>query len=105
MKVGLSLSFCIRDILKGEVRATDVAFISSNTKCKSTEDWDEVISIYRDLWWQMDPDRGERLARHFIDNNLVLQPRLEGHYTPTCAGFWIDQEEFNAYVRRNSEAE
>jgi hypothetical protein len=105
MKVGLSLSFCVRDIIEGNVSINDVAFIYSATKAETGEQWESVIDSYKRSYWYENPDEAERIARHFINENLVIQPRLEGkilnYAGRKTGGCWIEQSEFNAFCKAN----
>jgi|HubBroStandDraft_5_1064220.scaffolds.fasta_scaffold259211_3 hypothetical protein len=104
-KVGLSLSFCVRDIIEGKVSLDDVAFIYSGTKAETAEHWDGLIYMYSLNYWSTNPSEGERLARHFIDNGLIIQPRLEGkvlRWGPRRSrDNWIDQDKFNDFCEEN----
>lgn len=104
MKVGLSLSFCVLDIAKGNVDMKDVAFIYSGTKAETGEHWEQVIESYKLHYWRHYPD-AERIARHFISENLVIQPRLEGKLLQysgrKTGGCWIEQNEFNSFCKEN----
>lgn len=100
--VGLSLSFCVRDIMDGKVAIDDVQFITSGTHATCPEDWDEVIATYRKAYWYKDPDRGEVIARYFIGNGLILQPRMEGNrplFHNSLDRKWIPVDEFNRLAR------
>lgn len=100
--VGLSLSFCVKDIMDAKVAIDNVQFIATGTYATSPEDWDEVIGVYRKAYWYKDPDRGEAIARHFINNGMILQPRLEGNH-PLFAenGKWILLAEYNELARNS----
>jgi hypothetical protein len=74
--VGLSLSFCVAAVLRGEVTEDQIAAIVSSTSCRTTNDWDGVIDSYRSSYWSQDPDTGEQAARALINSGRILQPRL-----------------------------
>lgn len=76
--IGLSLSFCIKDILRGRVAPEDVAFISAGTCAKDAAQWEQVLSDYARAYWYDAPILGVELAREFIDSGRIVQPRLEG---------------------------
>ena len=107
MKVGMSLSLCVLDIMEGQVQLEDVAFIYSGTCCRDMRDWGIVLDTYSSIYWNDNP-KGEEIALHFINHNLIIQPRLEGkvvrvrlHRLPK----WIEQTEFNEFVKANLEAD
>ena len=74
--VGLSLSFCVGSILRGEVQLSEVEKIVSSTACFTPESWDGVITNYRNSYWSKNPDKGEQIARHLINSGKIIQPRL-----------------------------
>lgn len=75
---GLSLSFCIRDIIEGRVEADDVAEIRAGTYIATEEDLEDVIRSYQRLYWGADPERAAQLVREFFAEGIVVQPRLHG---------------------------
>lgn len=103
-KVGLSLSFCVRDILDGKVAIEDVAFISANTKCSLLEHWNGVLESYCNIYWRTNPNEGERIARHFINAGLIIQPRLEDRYLDISSirEYWIDVSAYNKFAKEKS---
>ena len=46
--IGLSLSFCVRDIIKSGISIDDVECIIAGTNIKVDGDLDKVIELYRD---------------------------------------------------------
>ena len=101
--VGLSLSFCVKDIIDNKVAIDDVQFITSGTHATCPEDWDEIIAVYRKAYWYTDPDRGEVVARYFIGNGLILQPRMEGN-RPLFKGNgkWVPVAMYNQLARESA---
>lgn len=104
--VGLSLSLCVSSLLRSPLPTiNDVRFIYSSTKAQNSDDWNAVISHYREAYWYCAPDLGEEIARLFIDSNRVIQPRLEGKVLRGSGlgsnGVWIDVDKFDEFVRRN----
>jgi|18_taG_2_1085343.scaffolds.fasta_scaffold02483_8 hypothetical protein len=90
-RVGLSLSFCIKAIIAGDVQEDLVDKIVSGTRCTSEEDWAELLKTYRDVYWRKNPDEGEAVFRRFLQAGKIEQPRLnnnEGH--SIANGYWID---------------
>lgn len=75
--VGLSVSFCVRDIIGG----TNVP----------DGDWSRVISLYRESYWSMNPDEGERICRLLVASGKIVQPRTLGKPAPNLVnGHWAD---------------
>lgn len=88
--VGLSLSLCIQDIIEDKVRADYVDYIYTGTRAESPEDWDYVIEHYKQSYWRSDPERAEKIARKFLADGCLIQPRMNGEKPPsTNLGWWI----------------
>jgi len=75
--VGLSLSFCIADMIVGTVAPEDVRFISTGTKAGTPEHWAQVLDDYCEIYWSKDPTKARELAEFFMNEGRLLQPRLE----------------------------
>lgn len=81
-KVGLSLSFCVGDVIAGEVREEEIVGIVASTKVNTPEEIDKLIENYRRIYWTDDPDTGEEVARRLFEEDRVYQPRLEDKPVP-----------------------
>src|SRR5215475_1810100 len=84
--IGLSLSFCVRDLALGVVAPEDVAFITSGTRCETAEHWDDVLKTYREVYWYKCPEQADAIARQLIAEGRVRQPKLE-HVDPVRWSF------------------
>ena len=82
--VGLSLSFCVREIAQGKVPFEDVAFLSTGTCIATPDDLEFVIADYRRTYWRDCGDEAARITRILFNEGRVLQPKLEGQ-TPLFA--------------------
>ena len=91
MKIGLSLSMCIRDILSGEVRLEDVMLIRSNTAARDQYDWERVFNSYSKTYWRQDPVRAGRILTLLLAANIIEQPRLtDPNYSHSITdGWWV----------------
>jgi len=88
--VGLSFSFCVRDIALGHIQLNEVEKIVAATAADSPAAWEELLASYKEMYWDDNPVECERIARHFIDNGLVEQPRLSGQEAHNiAAGHWL----------------
>jgi len=88
--IGLSISFCIRDIIRGKVQESDVEKIIANTWCETKEHWEEVILIYRKSCWYDNPEVGEAVCWRFVAENKIEQPRCQGKGSHNIAdGHWM----------------
>lgn len=75
--VGLSLSGCIYDILRGEVALESVVKIVTGTRIVSGSDLDTVINQYADTYW-LGHNRQLclELVEYFLFRGMIEQPRL-----------------------------
>jgi len=94
LKIGLSLSACIADVLYGNVAVEDIAKIISGTKAETDDDWAAVFQNCKDNYWHRDPERGEKIAKYLIAQGKVEQPRLQpdGRYANIARSHWVDSE-------------
>jgi len=90
---GLSLSFCIGDIMRGLVAESDVEFLVAGTKAPNDEVWQYVVEHYKKVYWNKWPEEAAALANRLRDSNMIRQPRAEG---ATChnisAGWWLTEK-------------
>ncbi len=88
--IGMSLSFCVKDILNGKIRIEDISGIISSTKVESCE---KAFEYYASYWGKFASKETcmETLKKVWP---LVFQPRLnnnhEGHYI--THGYWLDTQ-------------
>ncbi|MFA5075878.1 MAG: hypothetical protein WC480_00445 [Patescibacteria group bacterium] len=75
--IGLSLSWCIQDIIEGKVALDALDKIIAGTRCPNPVDWDRVIQRYRDQCWGANPDLAEKIVRRLLAEGRIEQPRLE----------------------------
>ena len=87
--IGLSLSFCIKDIAGGWVAEAEVEKIISNTACHNDREFEEVLVSYSQTYWHGLP-RAVEIARRFWERGLIEQPRLTGLEAHNIAhGHWV----------------
>lgn len=92
--IGLSLSFCIQDIISGTVRESDVEEIISSTLARTPQDWHHVVSRYRDTYWRSNPDEGEAIFNRLLAAGKITQPRLEGSAGHSISrGHWVESRD------------
>jgi hypothetical protein len=89
--IGLSLSFCIKDILYGRIREEDVHLIIAGTCARTDADFEHMIGVnYAGDYWYLDPQRGLRIARRLWREGKIFQPRVYGGEAPNIAsGHWL----------------
>lgn len=105
MKVGLSLSFCVRDIIEKRVALDEIKFISAGTKAPTPEDWQEVLETYKRIYWHKDPEEAETYFWRLLNTGRIIQPRLEGLKPCSMHGgremsHWIEEEEYNERMQQ-----
>jgi hypothetical protein len=76
-RVGLSLSFCIQDILEG--RETRCGKIISSTKAEGREGMRDLTCRYLEFYWSDYPIQASLLLVYLLLLRRLEQPRLEGH--------------------------
>lgn len=101
MKIGLSLSRCIRDIYEGNVDIDDVLVIVARTNCHNTDDsWNNLWEGYRrgaglsNPEWINIPDEDEAKMRQIYNelfaNGKIHQPRQFGAYPQRLSYYWLE---------------
>lgn len=101
MKLGLSLSRCIRDIHNNKVNESEVAVILARTDFNPHKDseWSNIWYGYtaggfsKPPWRDMinDHDDVRRLIARMYDNGLIHQPRqFKNGSTPSLPYHWLD---------------
>lgn len=95
--IGLSLSFCIKEMVDGKVDPNKVTKIISNTCCRTEQDWQIAFERYRKVLWSKNPDACEALARQWIAEGKVEQPRLalpigETKHSHCSDPAWVNDE-------------
>jgi len=95
MKIGFSLGRCIRDVVNGDVKLNDVAFIIAATNIREVDHLALVIEdyLYRsDYLSGLDQAECQRVALELWNTNRILQPRRQGlhrHKQPERS-IWVD---------------
>lgn len=92
-KIGLSLSFCVRDIAEGKIPLSDVEKIISSTKAENERDWAEVAKRYLQVYWRDNPQECHKIFKTLLQEGKIVQPRLEGKQGPNISeGHWKDSQ-------------
>lgn len=95
MIIGLSLSRCIREILRGNVFVEDVAKIIAGTHAPTLDAFRRlVVEPYKKKYWQDDPVEAERIVMQLYRDGKIHQPRLKNnaHYPTLIRGIWVQSE-------------
>jgi len=80
--IGLSLSFCVLDIVAGKPTLDEVEKIIAGTKCLNDETWNKLIEDYRCSHWAENPDECEKVCRQLLAEGKVFQPHLRNDMAP-----------------------
>lgn len=75
--IGLSLSFCIADIINGNVDENDVSFIIAATCATNEEEIQQLITEYSEIYWSKDSERAIKIAQRFFSQKKIFQPRVQ----------------------------
>lgn len=91
-KIGFSLSFCVRDIIIGKIKESDVEKIIAGTSAKTATEWDVLIEQYQKVYWNNNPTEGEAVCRRLLKAGKIEQPLLKGKEVPDLSDgrYWID---------------
>ena len=76
MKIGLSLSFCVKDILQGKVSLDEVEFLVVGTCIEDNEEWEMAKEKYANAYWYDNKEEGKRIAQFLWENDKIHQPKL-----------------------------
>jgi hypothetical protein len=92
--IGLSLSFCVKDIIEGRVDEQDctliIAATNSTLRNEPGKGVDYIINHYRDIYWKENPDKGAQIARRLFAEGRVFEAREFGGEPPDIAdGHWL----------------
>ena len=99
--VGLSVSFCIRDMVSGKVDPAVVEKIVAGTKASTPEEVEALIKGYRQTYWDECPDGAEQVFRQMLAEGKIVQPRVDGKPAPMIAGgHWVENESQIVYCNR-----
>jgi len=88
--VGLSLSFCVNDIIYHTVRLEDVDRLIVGVRAASDADWQMVVDDYCESYWQYDTTWAREIVATLRHEGKIDQPRLRGESTHNIAdGWWV----------------
>ena len=90
---GLSLSFCVSDILDGKVDIEDVEGIVSGTSITHRGSMYRVVSVYAHSYWEGHTyDEIATVLGVLINGDKLFQPRImDKHVQMDCSGEkWVD---------------
>lgn len=91
MKIGLSLSMCVRDICNGVVQERDVVVIISSTRCNNDRDWSKLYEQYLTSYWRGHADASYDVLWRLREAGKIIQPRCDDpDHTHQSSPYWLD---------------
>lgn len=95
MKVGLSLSRCIRDIVEEKVRIEDVLVLITRTDFDPTvdEQWTSIWDGYNTInpeWYGLDHDETYNVVLELWETGRLHQPRKFGARPRRLPYYWLE---------------
>jgi hypothetical protein len=92
--IGLSVSYCIRDIVEGKVKLEEVEKIVAGTCAITKEQVENVVKTYRLRHWHKNPDEGEKIYRQLLAEGKIIQPRASSGPAPVRTNtHWVERED------------
>ena len=92
--IGLSLSFCIGEMVRRNITEDEVQKIVAGTNAPDRNVFRDFCLQYANSYWDDCPEKAIDLALSMYDNGKIEQPRCEGKPCHTIAnGYWADTED------------
>ena len=73
--IGLSLGFCIKDVLNNYIQENDILYVIANTKAVTEKDWVLVANECLRCHWQGDI-KGVEIMKRMVQEGKIIQPAL-----------------------------
>lgn len=114
MKIGLSLSRCVRDIVEGRVDINDVLVIIARTKFDATnfEDWASIWEGYTNKtgwgtpeWQGLDGAVTHEMVLKLWQQGKIHQPRQFGAYAVRTSKVWLETVLLSEELEQNLAAQ
>lgn len=95
MKIGLSLSRCVRDIVEGHVDVEDVLLLITRTDFDPTvdEQWDSIWAGYTTInpeWYDLEHDDVKSVIMGLWEDGKIHQPRKFGARPRRLPYHWLE---------------
>ena len=95
MKIGLSLSRCVRDIVEQRVNINDVLVLIARTDFDPTvpEQWDSIwdgYNSYNPEWHGLEHDAVRTVVMDLWNSGRIHQPRKFGAWPQRRPEFWLE---------------
>lgn len=89
---GLSVSFCIKDLIQGKVEYEDIDYIIAGTRMLNEEDVAKVSEYYEKSYWRDNPELGHDFLWRLWEDGKIFQPRVfygDSHSPMIADGHWV----------------
>ena len=95
MKIGLSLSRCVRDIVEGRVAAEDVLVLITRTDFEPTvdEQWASIwqgYTVVRPEWYGLEEEEVRGVIMNLWEDGKIHQPRKFGARPQRRSEIWLE---------------
>lgn len=109
MKIGLSLSRCVRDIVEGRVNIDDVLVLITRTDFDPMvdEQWTSIwngYTIYNPEWAGLEENDVKSVIMQLWDDGKIHQPRKFGAYPRRRPEYWLETVLPESELERNPAA-
>lgn len=109
MKIGLSLSRCVRDIVEGRVNIDDVLVLITRTDFDPTVDkqWESIWVGYTSFnpeWTGLEHDEVKAVVMLLWGEGKIHQPRQFGAYPRRRPEYWLETVLPESELERNPAA-
>ncbi len=109
MKIGLSLSRCVRDIVEGRVDIEDVLVLITRTDfdAHDQQQWEDIWDGYTSLnpeWADLDHDAVRDVVIRLWDSGRIHQPRQFGARPVRRREYWLETVLPDSELERNPAA-
>ena len=96
MKIGFSLSYCVKDIIDGKVREDEVLLLIAGTLTPTEEDWQHVMELYSESYWDGHGAEGMAIANRLRSKMIEFRKYPHDHiWFPLHTGWWADVDPNN----------
>ena len=93
--IGLSLSFCIRDILNNSISMNDVDVIYSSANIENFT-FEEIIHYYQQDYWLGFPNSASVAQELYLKKKIKFLPQLRSQLNLLSNGHWLPIIQFQA---------
>lgn len=84
---GVSLSFCVAEMVRQNISVDDVECISSGTLIENMDQFMNMVILYSETYWKDFPSEARYLAFNLLDKGKIYQCCLEGLEAPNISNY------------------